>query len=224
MKEEIKYALLHALERGENLNDAIISLIQAGYEKKDIIEVANQILAEKKGLRIPSAPAAPAAPAVPAVPATRAELPPSLPAAKPLAPIKIEEKLEEKKKKVEAPAEGVFKISRIKFFIPSLIFIFYYLFGLMLRPHVNLIWACFVLLGLPCLIFNIIAMIYDTKKINLIFLIIAGIAFIGIFIFLFSTQELAAIRQLFISAKYLYGIEAYLLAYLLLIVGLMERI
>jgi len=232
MQDEIKEALVHALERGESLHNAVISLIQAGYEKKDVLDVANQILAERKGIRIETAKAETAKQTAPSIS-------PLVSISKP--PAKQEAGEEEKAKKeeekpIEKPLEKPVKplekavkpfISRIKFFFPSLILIFYYLFILTIK-YSNKITLVWILFGVPSFLFGIILMVNQkTKKsINMLFIIISALFLAGIFIFILLTNLAnfaQTIKALFISPKYFFIIWAYILSYLLLILGLIER-
>ncbi|MEM4318611.1 MAG: hypothetical protein QW244_02120 [Candidatus Pacearchaeota archaeon] len=215
MKEEIKQALLHSLERGEDLNAAVASLIQAGYEKADVFEVANQILAEKKGmvLKLPSPAALPSAPKAVEEPLKKEEMPKAV--------IPEAEKIEKEKKAVS------FKFAKVKFFLFSLILIFYYIFIFILRVQVSATWFGWLIFALPAFIFNIALIVnQETKKnTNLVLLVIIFLFLIGIFIFISLIQKnfLQVLKQLFLP-KYFFIIEAYILSYALCILGLIERI
>jgi len=47
--EEIKLMIRAALERGEDMHSVVASLINAGYNREDVIKAANEILYEEKG-------------------------------------------------------------------------------------------------------------------------------------------------------------------------------
>jgi len=228
-KEEIKAAILHALERGESLNDAVVSLINAGYNREAILAVANEILlmqkrktAEKVGEKVEKE--------ISKVEALKVEVEKRVEKTEE----KITEKygvkrgIEEQKEEKKEITKAKFDFSRIKFFLLSLIFILYYLIILVIKYKnwISLVW---ILFGLPYLIINIALIInQNTKKItNEILVLINLIAFIGLIIFnlvMNFKNFFEVLVLLFTSPYYWFIFPAFILAYLLNLFGLIERI
>ncbi len=91
VREDILYGLKNAAERGENLNEAAKSFINAGYDEKDVMDAMNQLSFPGRPLSLPAMPAAGAPAVLPELPkaeekpkpAQAQPLLPSLPALKP---------------------------------------------------------------------------------------------------------------------------------------------
>lgn len=232
IRKEIKAAIQQALERGESLNEVVVSLLQAGYEKQDIFEVANEFLLGRKEavvkLRELEKPksARPEKLEKPEKPKKHEEKPKE-PEEKKLE-LEEKEKLEEKQARVGMVTKG--KAKEYIFFIASLLFIFYYILVLLIFFSRNKYLIYWLLLALPSFLSNIFSLGMKKKLKKYIYIVflalaIASIPVIFAFILLTSTVKfVVALKLLLLSKEFYYIIEAHLLSYVLLIIALILRI
>jgi cation transport ATPase len=241
-KEEIRAAIIHGLERGESIHDVVVSLLQAGYEKDEVLDVANEFLLEKKGLKEEKE--------VGEVKVKEVQAPkPEIAIEKKEEKIK-EEKLEEKKIKIERKkeekaekekkrAELEEKVEKaeeekprtklsITFFFSLLafLFIFYYFIGLFIRFKV--IYG-YLLLGIPAFLLS--AFLLTRLRLPLLFyaigLVVCVACIPAIFLLVMHLTNMkpeVVFKLLFFDKRYLYILWAYLCSYALVLVALILTI
>lgn len=240
MMDEIKAALLNAIQRGESLSNAVASLINAGYNKDEVISVANEILLSKK-----SAPLMQEYPQNNYKEKNEEKMLLKL-NAKPTNVIEKKEKLtgeefpnikkdvlkKEKKLMTSVKKIGLVKtwgrnLEKIYFFL-SLVLIFYYLLILLIK-YKNIITLIWILFGLPILIFSVLFLFLkkDFRNLNFFSLITSFIILMGFFIFNYVINKkifFNVIRDLLLVPKYFYILEAYILSYIFYFIALFSKI
>jgi cation transport ATPase len=242
-KEEIRAAIIHGLERGESIHDVVVSLLQAGYEKDEVLDVANEFLLEKKGLKEEKE--------VGEVKVKEAQVPkPEIAIEKKEEKIKEEklekreetkverkkeEKAEKEKKRIEME-EKVEKAEKekprtklsITFFFSLLAFllIFYYFIGLFIRFKV--IYG-YLLLGIPAFLLS--AFLLTRLRLPLLFyaigLVICVACIPAIFLLVMHLTNMkpeVVFKLLFFDKRYLYILWAYLCSYVFALVALILSI
>ncbi|MEM1577665.1 MAG: hypothetical protein QXM27_01475 [Candidatus Pacearchaeota archaeon] len=200
-KEQIKLAILHAIERGESIEQAVISLINAGYDKEKVFEIANEILKQTsyKEIKIKEIE-------VPKYKREKKEI--------------IEKKLTEKEKKEKYERKRINFFSIINFF--SLIFILYYLIILIIK-YKNFITLAWILFGIPCLLTNIYIIFKKiNKKVANILIIINLLSLIGLLLFIFipNRNNITPIIKTLFSYKLFFIFPCFLIAIILTIIAL----
>jgi cation transport ATPase len=240
-KEEIRAAIIHGLERGESIHDVVISLLQAGYEKDEVLDVANEFLLEKKGLKEEKEVEEVKVKEVPkpeiAIEKKEEKIKEEKLEKREEAKVerKKEEKAEKEKKRIEmeekiekAEKEKPRKKLSITFFFSLLafLFIFYYFIGLFIRFKV--IYG-YLLLGIPAFLLS--AFLLTRLRLPLLFyaigLVVCVACIPAIFLLVMHLTNMKpeiVFRLLFFDKRYLYILWAYLCSYALVLVVLILNI